>query len=544
VDGRITDRIVVAQIIHPTGILRELSIKRSQKIVMELISKHKMSISINGKLCIKAILLTYLIMVQPSCKKLVEIPAPGGAITESNVYASNETAIAVLSGIYNSMNAAPEQPFQGSQSISLFTGLSSDELTLYSGITNETHLGYYKNALSAITPPVSGSEFWALLYNYVFRSNAAIEGLSSSTTLTPIVKQQLLGEAKFIRAFFYFYLVNLFGDVVLSLSTDPQVNTLLPRTPKAQVYEHIINDLKEAQELLSSNYVDATLLSTTIERVRPTKWAAAALLARVYLYTKDYARAEEQATIVVNNTALYSLPDINSAFLKNSREAIWQIQPTRILFNTEDARTYIIPPSGPTHGVDVTNPVHLSYHLLNSFEVGDQRALYGNWIDTTIFKINTIEYDTVTYPFKYKVNTSNEDINLETGTQNMTEYFMILRLSEQYLIRAEARAQQNNIGGSQSDLNAIRNRAGLSPTTAVDKTTLLAAILHERQVELFAEWGHRWFDLKRTGNVESVMNIVTPAKANGQPWQSYQQLYPLPLSDLNTAPNLVQNPGY
>jgi hypothetical protein len=77
-----------------------------------------------------------------------------------------------------------------------------------------------------------------------------------------------------------------------------------------------------------------------------------------------------------------------------------------------------------------------------------------------------------------------------------------------------------------------------------DKTSLLAAILHERQVELFCEWGHRWLDLKRTGNIDVVMNLVTPSKANGAPWQTYQQLYPIPVSDILAAPNLKQNLGY
>jgi hypothetical protein len=121
---------------------------------------------------------------------------------------------------------------------------------------------------------------------------------------------------------------------------------------------------------------------------------------------------------------------------------------------------------------------------------------------------------------------------------------MLLRLAEQYLIRAEARAQLNNVNGAQSDLNTIRSRAGLSIIMPNDKNTLLDAILHERKVELFTELGHRWFDLKRTGHVDAVMSIEAPKKINGMGWKSYQQLYPLPLTDLQRDQNLVQNPGY
>jgi len=119
---------------------------------------------------------------------------------------------------------------------------------------------------------------------------------------------------------------------------------------------------------------------------------------------------------------------------------------------------------------------------------------------------------------------------------------MVLRLAEQYLIRAEARAQQNNVGGAQSDLNTIRTRAGLPNTTANDKTSLLAAIIHERQVELFSEWGHRWLDLKRSGNLDAMMAVVAPAK--GATWSSNWQWYPIPSYEIVQDPNLVQNPGY
>lgn len=497
----------------------------------------------NGKSCALKISVLLIIIVQISCKKLVDIPPPPASIAESNVYTNDATAIAVLTGIYTGMNSAG--PFTGNRSITLFAGLSADELTLRSGLNTIPQIFYYKNTLSATAPnAISGSEQWNPLYNHIYKCNAAIEGLSSSNAnvLMPVVRQQLLGEAKFLRAFFYYYLVNLFGDVPIALGTDPKINTLLTRIPKTQVYEQIITDLKDAQQLLNANYLKEDLQQTTTERVRPTKWAATALLARTYLFAGDYASAAVQATAVINNTGLYSLPALNDAFLKNSREAIWQLQPTALNFNTQEARLFIIPPAGPSS----TTPVYLSKYLLNSFETGDQRAVYGNWIDTTIFKASSTTFDTVVYPYKYKINASNLNINPETGTSNMSEYLMVLRLGEQYLIRAEARARQNNIDGAREDILVLRRRAGLSDATltAVDQSSLLAAVLHERQVELFTEFGHRWLDLKRTGAIDAVMTVVTPVKAGGMPWQSYQQWYPLPKADLERAPNLIQNPGY
>ena len=107
-----------------------------------------------------------------------------------------------------------------------------------------------------------------------------------------------------------------------------------------------------------------------------------------------------------------------------------------------------------------------------------------------------------------------------------------------YLIRAEARAEQGNTAGAAADLNIVRQRAGLPPTTATDPAVLLAAILHERQIEFFAEWGHRWLDLKRTGAVTSVLS------AEKSHWDVTDALYPIPANELTENPKLVQNPGY
>jgi hypothetical protein len=269
-------------------------------------------------------------------------------------------------------------------------------------------------------------------------------------------------------------------------------------------------------------------MSPTTERVRPNKWAATALLARAFLYNQQWDSADAAASRVIKNTALYQLDTLNGVFLKNSTEAIWQLQPVNTGWNTEDARIFILPPTGPTTNSSVTGyPVILSPQLLSNFEPGDARRLA--WVDSVI-----VNGSTFYYPFKYKNATLNNPI---------TEYLMVLRLGEQYLIRAEARAQENtNIGDAQTDLNTIRQRAGLGATGASDEGSLLAAIQHERQAELFTEWGHRWLDLKRTGEVNVVMSNLT--KVSGWTWNTEWQLYPIPLYDITQDPKLVQNNGY
>ena len=138
------------------------------------------------------------------------------------------------------------------------------------------------------------------------------------------------------------------------------------------------------------------------------------------------------------------------------------------------------------------------------------------------------------YPYKYK---KGDDYS--SNPPPPTEYYIVFRLAEQYLIRAEARAQQGNIGGGQADINLIRNRSGLANTIASDKGNLLSAVEHERQIELFAEWGHRWLDLKRTNRADQVLGAI-----KGASWQSTDKVYPIPQSQIQLNPFLTQNPGY
>jgi len=119
---------------------------------------------------------------------------------------------------------------------------------------------------------------------------------------------------------------------------------------------------------------------------------------------------------------------------------------------------------------------------------------------------------------------------------------MLLRLAEQYLIRAEARAQLNDIKGAATDLNVVRTRAGLGATAAANQTDMVGAVLQERRVELFTEPGHRFFDLKRTGTIDAVMGAAAPLK--GGNWASFMQYWPIPTADILADPNLTQTPGY
>jgi hypothetical protein len=369
------------------------------------------------------------------------------------------------------------------------------------------------------------------MYNIIYLCNANIEGLNASSTLSISAKNQFLGEALFLRDFCYFYLINLYGDVpYITTASGWDRTKTASRTPKAQIYQALISDLEFCQKVLKSDYS-----MSAGQRTRANQSAATALLARVYLYAGNHWQdAMTQSTQVISNTANISLiNNLNQVFLLSSTEAIlqWQLNPNYSQTANVTPEGYAILPNNPINA----NPPNYfcSQQLVSSFEPNDKRFLA--WVDSSIY--SGVKYY---YPYKYKVGSANF-----SSTAPATEYYIVFRLAEQYLIRAEAEAQLNDLSHAIADLNVIRSRAGLpNLSLTLNQTQVLAAVAQERRIELFAEWGHRWLDLKRTGQVDPVMTIVTPLKSAGSTWNSYQQLYPIPASELQTDPNLTQNPGY
>jgi hypothetical protein len=294
----------------------------------------------------------------------------------------------------------------------------------------------------------------------------------------------------------------------MPLNTNYKSNAVLSRTPLAAVYTQIIADLTEAASLLKSTYL-------TTDRTRPNAFTARALLARAYLYNQNWSAAEEEASKIIA-AGIYSLvPNPNNVFLVASTETIWQLNSAGLSYNTYEGSQYI-----PSSATVIPNYAATDF-LLNAFEPGDARK-------TAWLKSNVVGGKTYYYPAKYKVR---------TGTA-ITENPIYFRLAEIYLVRAEARLNQNNLQGAKDDINLVRNRAGLTPTTAATPAALASAIEHERQVEYFAEWGHRWFDLRRWGRVDAVLG----AEKTG--WQPTDALYPIPVSEIQLNPSLTQNPGY
>jgi len=457
-------------------------------------------------------LILSLLLGSFACTKLVKIPEPLSTVTTTETFATTAKANSALAGIYNNMMTTG---CPGAQ-LSADAGMSADELN-YFGSPNL----FQENLLSS-TSSVSDI-FWTTGYYNVYQANAAIEGLQASTTLTATTKAELTGEAKFLRAFCNFYLVNLYGDVPLLLSTSYSENSLMSRTPKADVYLQIIEDLKQAQAALRNDYS-----AGNGERIRANSWAATALLARVYLYTGKWDSAEAQSTAIINDAGDFMLvTDLDSISIVNNTEAILQLQQSYNSSTGTSATTdgYTFNP----YDENTPPAYYLTDQLLLAFEPNDLRRIA--WVDSVNFDDGT-GVRPYYYPYKYKIRTTTAD--------DITEYTVILRLAEQYLIRAEARAHQNNgLQGAIDDLNVIRSRAGLPAlNSTLTQSQVLAAVTQERRIEFFGEFGHRWLDLHRTSQADAVLKPIKPN------WVPTAILYPIPFSEIQTDPNLTQNPGY
>jgi hypothetical protein len=487
----------------------------------------KQSLQYISMLPVKILAFCMLVLLSLSgCRKYLEVPLPISTIAGSTVFDNDYTAAAALNSIFAGLSN--QGIFDGQFSVGFYTGLYGDEFRNYS--TSADYQAVYANGVSSTLGGVTN--IWTRLYSYnqLYSVNMAIEGLTPKSGLN--YRDQWLGEAYFLRGLIYFYLTNLYKEVPLVLGTDYLHNNGLARSPQAEVYKQIVADLQQAQSLLAPQYKDGNGLVAT-GRGRPNRAAATALLARVYLYMQDWQNAAAQADNAITDVATYQLVNPAQTFLVNSKEIIWGLVPiSSYYFMVKDVVSYILP-KGVTplaSGLGIA----LSDSLVNAFEGGDLR--YTNWVGIDSVPASGATPASVYYfAYKYKANSAGYYSTAQ-------ESVVMLRLAEQYLIRAEARAQQNNLTGALADLNDVRTRAGLPAFTAATQAAVLNAIQKERRIELFAEEGHRFFDLRRTGTLDALMTKLTPLK--GGAWAPFKAWWPIPRLDIENDKQLEQTAGF
>ncbi|WP_121667400.1 RagB/SusD family nutrient uptake outer membrane protein [Mesonia aquimarina] len=459
------------------------------------------------KLYKKISLLLFLCFLGSSCEDFVEVEAPDHQLPVAVVFENEETARSAMLGIYYQLFRSAAFSNGHTSSVTALAGLSAGTLTPVDA-TNTVFTEFLQHEVLPQNP--NNFNLWSSAYQTVYMVNSFLEGLEASDSIPEELASQLRGEALFIRGFTYFYLKQLYGKVPLILTSDYRQNASAASNTPEEILTQILTDLQTAESLLSEAYPQQ-------ERTTVNRYAVKALLARIALYNENWEAALQYSNEVIAQTSLYGLEEnVNDVFLANSQEAIWQISPLgggNITTNTHEWTIFS----------SAFPQLRLTAGFETNFETGDLRKTY--WLEQ--------HPENNTYrPYKYKTGNTSDVI---------TEYSMVLRLAEQYFIRAEAQAKLGNMSAAIADLDDIRERAGISliaqtqpNVTVEDFSTLL---LEERQRELFAEWGHRWLDLWRTQN--AAMEFSGSAF-----WEPTDERYPIPEDERIKNPNLTQNPGY
>lgn len=457
------------------------------------------------------IILVLVLPILVSCEKLIETE-PVGIINTDKAYDNEKNIEASINGIYYKLQQTGT--LYNSNYYTIYAALSDEAKVLTPAVNS---IQFSTNEISVANMALSN--LWNNAYDVIYQCNSLIENVTPKTNLIIAKKNQFLGEAKFLRAYSYFMLVQYFGDVPLSISSDYRINNTLSRSPVAVINDFITTELEEAELLLPDGFSVYGGLRTRI-----TKQAAQALNARQYLYRKNWNKAIEKSSLLIGNT-LFSLPgNFDDVLKSNSPESIFELW-----FSSQSAGTYNYTAQSFVPNTSLPNPATPGYlpsdKLINAFETNPVTSMPDKR-KFAFIRFQAIPAPGYNYLFKYRDRTTNTD---------QPKFF---RLAEQYLIRAEARAQLN-LAGAVDDIDAIRFRAGLTKTVAANSSELLEAVAQERFVELCFE-GHRWPDLIRTGKADAVLGTYKPTT-----WQPTDKLLPIPATELGRNPNLnPQNPGY
>lgn len=443
-----------------------------------------------------------LLLMTTACEKMIEVDLPSNQIASDQVFVDAQTADAVLAGLYSGLR--DNSPFAGDQSGKLL-GLYTDDLDFYS--TTAT------NGLPEIAQNVHNDSNasiytdWSTAYKQIYVANAILEGVEKSTSLTETVRNRLKGEALLVRSMLFFYLQQVYGDIPYPETTNYQVNQNIVKTNSSQVLTKLSTDLTESRSLLSDTYRHS-------ERIFPNRKMAELLLAKVYMTEDKWAESEILLKGIVQSPLYQFQSDVTKVFLKSGTHILWQLKPKNSGDATKESGTYYFAGAAPTS-------MALSAGLLSSFSSTDLRK--QNWMAPV-----TVGGTTWYRAEKYK-----------NRSANTTEYSIIARLEEVNLLLAENLAQQGKIVEALSYLNKTRQRSGLTALVLpMTKENTLNEILLENRREFFTEMGHRFFDLKRTGK----LNTALLGKPN---WKIFHQLWPIPQQDMLLNPNLKpQNEGY
>ncbi len=462
-----------------------------------------------------------LLFFATSCSNFLDEESKEDVEQNDNDVYTPET---VLTGVYGQFNS-----WDYAFSYLGITEILSDNADKGS---SSTDAGGDKEILDNLTYTSSAGSFlamWSKWYKTIGAATQSIEFTEKAGLTDKTLEARYIGEARFLRALNYFFLVRGWGAVPI------QEYDLIARASTDSVYTYIEADLEYAEANLPVVSAYASK-----DKGRATQGSAQGLLAKVYLYQKDYQNAYDYANKVINSGEyglLDSYINIWKAAYHNSKESIFEFQAKasddgsvaqgmQQYSQTQGAR------GGNGWGWGFNTP---SENLLNDYNTSGDTVRRNA---TIIFRNGTLwdgreVGNTENAMYNYKAYSSSAP-----GSDWNDKSIMYLRYAEVLLIKAEAANELGKTSEALNALNQVRTRAKLANITETDQTKLRELIWHERRLELAMEHD-RWFDLNRTGEAGTVM------RAAGKPFvDGKHNLFPIPNDQLTQTPTMVQNPNW
>jgi len=360
----------------------------------------------------------------------------------------------------------------------------------------------------------SANALWGSIYRTIYAANFILERLPSVPGVTEAERNEVTATAHFLRGYAYFVGLYTYGGIPIVTGTDITANRSVARGSASEVLALIQQDFEAASsDVLPDEPVNAGFVST---------YAVKAARARLALYLENWIEAEALTTEIIDSEQ-YVLTESFSELVDTdfTDEAILEVGYT---VNDDPGTDANFGLNDLFVGRREIIPSNEAVIALNSDEAGDR-------FTTLSFDLSELGGNDNGWSVA-KYGTADEDNN----------NIIVFRLGEMYLIRAEARAQQNKLFGSNSaleDINILRTRANAAVALGSSQEQVLQVIERERLYELAYE-GHRWYDLVRTGRANTVMS------AFNSNWRETFELWPIPLREMQNNPLLsgAQNPGY
>ena len=407
--------------------------------------------------------------------------------------------------------------------------------------------------------------FWPRMYQIVRAANETILEVELLDDQDAGVKEELIARARFVRAFSYYHLVRLFGDIPYLNETIPTAEaSIATRTSVDEVYSNIIADLEFAKEWLPDSRSNRAL---------PGKAAAGAYLASVYLTRGEYQLAYNEATDVINNAGRYNLalePDYRNIFhavnTDLSLEPIFIIDFVGTNINDE-SRDYLAAFTGffgqatyyPSGGWSVAVPAQAVYDTWDDADYRksvnfDAEAVDNNGNVLTFNEFSNLDNRNANRPHISKYTAMAGDLpQANTSGRDSHSNYQLMRYAEVLLIAAESAIEIGRTGEADQWINMIRERArngdGSSAPSAVPADisgATIADVLEERRLELAFEH-KRWYDIVRRDMGAEVFGpngFEQELQGTRNFDANRDYLLPIPPFEIANNPNLTQNPGY